>query len=117
MKIRSVFQHNAEWKEIFLWGGMPVNNRKLISPDVDELFDAILSLKNRDECYMFFEDMATIQEVKALSLRLQIAKRLYYDNDTYPPYQTNTGYPPRRSAASTTASCMAAGDIKRYWTE
>ncbi len=61
---------------------MPVNNRKLISPDVDELFDAILSLKNRDECYMFFEDMATIQEVKALSLRLQIAKRLYYDNDT-----------------------------------
>ncbi len=62
---------------------MPVNNRKLESPDVDELFDAILSLKNREECYMFFEDMATIQEVKALSLRLQIAKRLYYDNDTY----------------------------------
>ena len=58
-------------------------NSKLVSPDVDELFDAVLLLKSREECYDFFEDIATIQEVKALSMRLQIAKRLHYNKETY----------------------------------
>jgi TrpR-related protein YerC/YecD len=60
-----------------------VNNQNLVSRETDELFDAILSLKSREECYMFFEDITTIQEVKALALRLQIAKRLYYNDETY----------------------------------
>ena len=60
-----------------------VNSHVFKSTEADELFDAFLSLKNREECYMFFEDIATIQEVKALTQRLQIAKRLYFKNETY----------------------------------
>lgn len=51
-------------------------NSKIQSKDVDFLFDAILQLQTRDECYMFFEDLCTVQELKALSQRLVVAKML-----------------------------------------
>ena len=60
-----------------------MKNKHLESPEVDELFDAILALKDRSECYSFFEDLSTIQELKSLALRLQVAKRLYFHDDTY----------------------------------
>ena len=44
--------------------------------DLDILFEAILTLENIDECYKFFEDFATINELKALSQRIQVAKML-----------------------------------------
>lgn len=44
--------------------------------DLDILFEAILTLENIDECYKFFEDIATINELKALSQRIQVAKML-----------------------------------------
>ncbi|MDR1764598.1 MAG: hypothetical protein LBR77_00585 [Lachnospiraceae bacterium] len=68
-----------------------MNNHKLRSDEVDELFDAVLSLKNREECYAFFEDLATIQEVNALAQRLQIAKRLYHDDGTYQNISSELG--------------------------
>ena len=41
--------------------------------DLDMLFNAILELKDIDECYKFFEDIATINELRAISQRcLQI---------------------------------------------
>jgi TrpR-related protein YerC/YecD len=43
---------------------------------VDQLFEAILKLKNIEECYRFFEDIATINEIKALAQRLEVAKML-----------------------------------------
>jgi TrpR-related protein YerC/YecD len=43
---------------------------------VDALFDAILSLKDRDECYAFFEDACTIKEILDISQRLKAAKML-----------------------------------------
>jgi|SRR5690625_332705 len=43
---------------------------------LDELFDAILSLETREECYQFFGDLATVRELKALSQRLEVAKML-----------------------------------------
>ena len=49
---------------------------KLESADMDFLFEAILSLKNKEECYRFFEDLCTINEIKALEQRLQVAKML-----------------------------------------
>ncbi len=55
---------------------------KLKRKDVDELFEAILSLKDQDECYRFFEDICTITEVYAISQRLQVAK-LLNENKTY----------------------------------
>ena len=44
--------------------------------DLEVLFQAILTLKDMDECYKFFEDIATINELKSLSQRIQVAKML-----------------------------------------
>lgn len=44
--------------------------------DIDELFEAILSLKNEEDCYRFFEDICTINEIHAIAQRLQVAKLL-----------------------------------------
>ncbi|MGL4572140.1 MAG: YerC/YecD family TrpR-related protein [Clostridium sp.] len=49
---------------------------KIKSKDMDLFFDAILTLENREECYKFFEDVATITEVKALAQRIHVAKLL-----------------------------------------
>ena len=43
---------------------------------LEELFDAILCLKNREDCYKFLDDLCTVQELRALSQRLQVAKML-----------------------------------------
>ncbi|MFW6148627.1 MAG: YerC/YecD family TrpR-related protein [Atribacterota bacterium] len=42
----------------------------------DQLFKAILVLENIDECYRFFDDIATISELKELSQRLEVARML-----------------------------------------
>lgn len=42
----------------------------------DQLFKAILALENTDECYRFFDDIATISELKELSQRLEVARML-----------------------------------------
>ena len=42
----------------------------------DRFFDAILSLKNREECKKFFEDICTIKEIQDLQQRLTVAKML-----------------------------------------
>ena len=39
----------------------------------DRFFDAILSLKNREECKKFFEDICTIKEIQDLQQRLTVA--------------------------------------------
>ncbi|HIV80886.1 MAG TPA: TrpR-like protein YerC/YecD [Candidatus Avanaerovorax faecigallinarum] len=44
--------------------------------DIDELFDGILTLKNREDCYRFFEDICTVNEIHAIAQRLQVAKLL-----------------------------------------
>lgn len=46
------------------------------NPEIDRLFDAILLLKTREECYRFFEDICTIGEVKSMAQRLQVAEML-----------------------------------------
>ena len=51
-------------------------NSKIKSKEVDFLFDAILQLKTEEECYQFFEDLCTINELKAMSQRLVVAKML-----------------------------------------
>lgn len=51
-------------------------NSKLKGKDVDFLFKSILSLKSMEECYDLFEDLCTVQELKAMSQRLVVAKML-----------------------------------------
>ena len=42
----------------------------------DALFDAILSLETREECYNFFEDLCTVKEISDMAQRLEAAKLL-----------------------------------------
>lgn len=51
-------------------------SRKLQDDNLDFLFKAVLSLENADECYDFFEDLCTVQELRAISQRLVVAKML-----------------------------------------
>lgn len=65
-------------------------NSRLATDFLDELFDAILLLKDREECYRFFEDVCTIKELQAISQRLQVAKLLRSDK-TYHEVEEITG--------------------------
>lgn len=47
--------------------------------NLDYLFKAVLTLNTVDECYAFFEDLCTPQELKSISQRLQVAKLLTQD--------------------------------------
>lgn len=56
----------------------------------DRFFDAILSLKNREECKKFFEDICTIKEIQSLSQRLEVA-HLLQQNKSYIEISKKTG--------------------------
>lgn len=58
--------------------------------ELDILFNAILKLENIEECYKFFEDIATINELKALSQRIEVAKMLK-DKKVYTEIAETTG--------------------------
>lgn len=62
---------------------------KLRGKQLDQLFDAVLSLETREDCYRFFDDVATMNEVQALAQRLQVAKMLY-DGNTYNEIEKET---------------------------
>ncbi len=57
---------------------------------VDHLFDAILSLENKEECYAFFEDVCTINEILSISQRFEVAKMLR-EGFTYLEISEKTG--------------------------
>ncbi len=65
-------------------------NDKLRNKSVDYLFDAILSLKSKEECYDFFEDLCTVTELKAISQRIVVAKMLS-DDRVYSDIVKETG--------------------------
>ena len=43
---------------------------------VDHLFEAILHLENKEECYKFFEDVCTVNELLSFSQRFEVARML-----------------------------------------
>ena len=60
------------------------------SESVNQLFAAILSLQNQDECYEFFEDICTINELLSLAQRFDVGVRLL-KKQTYQEIARNTG--------------------------
>ena len=50
--------------------------KKIRTEEVDHLFEAILCLKNKEECYTFFEDVCTVNELLSLSQRYEVARML-----------------------------------------
>ncbi len=65
-------------------------NKKIHTPSVDHLFDAVLSLQNKQECYDFFEDLCTVNEILSLSQRFEVATMLRR-HDTYLKIAEQTG--------------------------
>lgn len=65
-------------------------NKKIRTEAVDQLFDAILSLQDREECYAFFEDVCTINEILSLSQRYEVA-RMLREKRTYLDIAEKTG--------------------------
>ena len=62
---------------------------KFKSAEIDELFRAVLMLEDEEDCYRFFEDICTINEIHAIAQRLQVAK-LLSENKTYSEIESIT---------------------------
>ena len=80
--------------------------KPLHNPDVDALFDAILSLNDREECYAFFEDACTIKEILDVSQRLKAAKMLSA-GATYADISRETGM--STATISRVSKCLEYG--------
>lgn len=65
-------------------------NQKIKNEAVDRLFDAVLCLNTREECYNFFEDLCTVNELLSLSQRFEVASMLK-DKRTYLEIADKTG--------------------------
>lgn len=63
---------------------------KIRGHQTDQLFTAILELKNLDECYAFFDDLSTMSEIQSLAQRLEVAQLLKLKK-TYDTIQNETG--------------------------
>ncbi len=63
---------------------------KMEIKNLDDLFEAVLCLENIDECRLFFKDLCTVPELKALSQRFQVAK-LLTENHVYSDIVGETG--------------------------
>ena len=65
-------------------------NNKIRTDAVSHLFEAILTLENEEECYEFFEDLCTVNELLSLSQRFEVASMLKR-KDTYLKIAEKTG--------------------------
>ena len=65
-------------------------SKKIRTEAVDHLFEAILCLENKEECYTFFADVCTINELLSLSQRFEVA-RMLVDKRTYLDISEKTG--------------------------
>ena len=65
-------------------------NKKIKTETVDGLFDAVLQLRNREECYAFFEDVCTVNELLSIAQRFAVA-RMLRSGKTYLEIAEKTG--------------------------
>lgn len=65
-------------------------SRNIHNERTDALLDGILSLKNREEAYQFFEDLCTVNELESLGQRFEVAKMLR-EKRTYGDIVSTTG--------------------------
>jgi len=66
----------------------------------ERLFEAILKIKNAQECKAFFEDLCTIRELQDISQRLEVASMLLEGKN----YQAVSGV----TGASTATICRVS---------
>ena len=65
-------------------------NKKIKTSAVDSLFRAILTLNNEEECYAFFEDVCTVNELLSFAKRYEVAMMLR-EGKTYLEIAEKTG--------------------------
>ena len=65
-------------------------NKKIRTEAVESLFEAILTLENKEECFSFFEDLCTVKELLSLSQRFEVDTMLR-KHDTYLKIAEKTG--------------------------
>ena len=64
--------------------------KKVKTESLDLLFEAILCLKDKEECYTFFEDICTVNELLSITQRFEVAKMLR-EQKTYLEIAEKTG--------------------------
>lgn len=91
MKVQGFIRISCE-KCIWKYGVQKekIMSKKIHTEAVDHLFEAILSLKDKEECYTFFEDVCTINELMSLSQRFEVA-RMLRQKKTYLEISEKTG--------------------------
>ncbi|MBS3909290.1 MAG: helix-turn-helix domain-containing protein [Actinobacteria bacterium] len=77
-------------------------DERIKTEQIDDLFEAILKLKTKEEAYKFFEDLSTIAEIKSMAQRWAVARKLDA-GETYIDIATETG-----------ASTATISRVKRY---
>lgn len=71
-------------------GAEDMQLKKLNDKLIDQLFEAVLTLKTVEECYIFFDDLCTVNEIESLSQRLEVA-RMLGKGSTYNQIEAETG--------------------------
>lgn len=84
--------------------------------ETDELVAAFLTLKTKDDIYNFLEDVATIQEIKDFTMRLQVAK-LLHEKVTYTEIVAQTGASATTIARVNKALMYGAGGYQQVLTK
>ncbi|MBQ8164687.1 MAG: hypothetical protein IJZ94_04670 [Clostridia bacterium] len=65
-------------------------NSAIKTEETEAFFDAVLSLSSKDDCYRFFEDVCTINELCSIAQRLEVAK-LLKEGNTFSTIAAKTG--------------------------
>ena len=92
---------------------------KMKISSAEELFRAILTLQTPEECADFFGDLCTVQELRAMSQRYQVAVMLK-EKKVYSDIVKATGYPqlfPQKSPAAPSVRQHCGGfriAVKQY---
>lgn len=73
--------NKLKYERTFVYdGGATMGSDDRLKDDLtDSLFEAILLLETKEECYRFFQDIATVAEIKSLAQRLEVARMLEED--------------------------------------
>lgn len=69
---------------------METYESRMNSEEVDQLYDTILSLKTREDCYRFFDDLCTVGEIQVMAQRWMVA-RMLQDGETFSAITQKTG--------------------------
>lgn len=64
--------------------------KKVKTESLDLLFEAILCLQDKEECYTFFDDICTVNELLSITQRFEVAKMLR-EQKTYLEIAEKTG--------------------------